>query len=231
MFTVTIATEKGGVGKTTLTTNLAVQALLAGKRVALLDADQLASLTKWRIKRVKESGKEDLVVDVANNEEKPQDLRDAVQSAREDGFDWLFIDTGAGVSLLPAVAIELADLVLLPCVPTEHNMDGMEETAEAIKKQGKPGFFVINRGRSKAMNDSCAVALTGEYGLPAVPTHRSHRWPIGDAEGMGLGLAEIISRDPSVERGKEEFRALWNWVVAQRDKLAAQPAEARRRAV
>ena len=43
MKTVLVASSKGGVGKTTTTTQRAAQAALAGKRTVLVDAEQCAS--------------------------------------------------------------------------------------------------------------------------------------------------------------------------------------------
>ena len=42
-----VAQQKGGAGKTTLVSNLAIAYLLEGKRVALLDTDPQGSLGKW----------------------------------------------------------------------------------------------------------------------------------------------------------------------------------------
>jgi hypothetical protein len=38
---------------------------------------------------------------------------------------------------------------------------------------------------------------------------------ISDAERTGTTLLEVASHDPSVEKGKQEFLALWEWLGAQ----------------
>ena len=147
----------------------------------------------------------------------PEKLRAAVDVARSDGLDWLFVDTGAGIAELPAIAAELADLVLIPCLGTANTMRGLAPTARLVKRLGKPGFFVVNRGSSgKAINDGCALALTSAYGLPAAAAHITSRTIIGALEDKGLALPEIDSVDSSTERGKEEFRALWRWLEEQK---------------
>lgn len=208
MYTVAFLAQKGGVGKTTLTLSIAVQAELGGKRSGVIDADPQASASGWFITR-KGHGKETPLVAAAAA---PELLRSAQADARDDGFDWLFIDTPAGVSELPATAAELADLVIIPCLPAILDMDAMAPTVKLARRSGKPTFFLVNRGRSKAINDECALALTSAYGLPALNTHISTRLPIPDAAQLGQTLPEFVSKDSSVAKGKEEFLALWTWL-------------------
>ncbi|MFP3121277.1 AAA family ATPase, partial [Rickettsia sp. R2] len=47
MYIITIASTKGGVGKSTFSLNLATALLNQGKKVALLDADAQGTVTKW----------------------------------------------------------------------------------------------------------------------------------------------------------------------------------------
>jgi chromosome partitioning protein len=212
MYTVALLAQKGGVGKTTLSLSLAVQAELAGKRAGVVDTDPQASASGWYLAR-KEHGRETPLVAAAVE---PELIRRAQADAREDGFDWLFVDTPPGVSELPATAADIADLLLIPCLPAILDMDAMAPTVKLARRIGKPTFFVVNRGRSKAINDECALALTSAYGLPAVNTHISSRLPIPDAARLGQALPEFESKDSSVTKGKEEFKALWKWLQKRR---------------
>lgn len=211
MYTIALLAQKGGVGKTTLTLTLAVQAEQAGQRAAVIDADPQATASSWFLTR-KQQGRATPVVASAPN---AATLRQAVADARDDGFDWLFIDTPAGVSELPATAADEADLLLVPCVPSVFNMDAMAPTVKLVRQSRKPAFFLVNRGRSKGINDECALALTSAYGLPAANTHISARLPIADAEREGLVLTELVSKDTSVVKGRQEVLALWKWLTKQ----------------
>lgn len=211
MYTVALLAQKGGVGKTTLALSLAVQAELAGKRAGVVDADPQASASGWFLTR-KGHGKGTPLVAAAAD---PALIRRAQADAKDDGFEWLFLDTPAGVSELPATAADVADLILIPCLPAILDMDAMAPTVKLAKRSGKPTFFLVNRGRSKAINDECALALTSAYGLPAANTHISTRLPIPDAAQLGQMLPEFVSKDTSVAKGKEEFVALWTWLQRQ----------------
>lgn len=51
MKSVLVASSKGGTGKTTIATQLAAQAALAGQRTVLVDADPQGSSTRWAERR------------------------------------------------------------------------------------------------------------------------------------------------------------------------------------
>ena len=53
MRTITLVTQKGGTGKTTLASSLALAAIEAGETVALFDLDPQKSLVGWGDKREK----------------------------------------------------------------------------------------------------------------------------------------------------------------------------------
>jgi hypothetical protein len=97
------------------------------------------------------------------------------------------------------------------------DMDAMGPTVKLVKESRKPAFFLLNKGRSKGINDDCALKLTSAYGLPATHTHVSTRLPIVDAGPSGQVLAELDpgNSDVSITKGKGEFRALWKWRAKQ----------------
>ena len=84
MNVITLASRKGGVGKSTLTAHLAAYAHLTGRRCMVVDADPQGSLTLWHSMRT-DNG---LVLQNA-----AQGINRLVASALLNGYQWMFIDT------------------------------------------------------------------------------------------------------------------------------------------
>src|SRR5262249_60502679 len=100
---VTLASTKGGVGKTTLASALAVRAAEECRRVALLDLDPQESLASWWTRRGKVKNPKLFEVDAT---------AEAVEVLRREGWQWDFIDTGPDRIGLVETGIARAKLVL-----------------------------------------------------------------------------------------------------------------------
>src|SRR4029450_4107726 len=85
---VVLLSQKGGTGKSTIATHLAVCAARDGKAVALFDIDPQASAAKWSDRRTVEGPP---VVRAGAAQ-----LPNLVQQAREQGADVILIDTAGG---------------------------------------------------------------------------------------------------------------------------------------
>ena len=84
METIGVLSRKGGVGKTTLATHLAVLAGLAGHRTVLIDTDPQRSATAWW--RLRDADTPQLV------ETTPGELKDILEAAAEGGVDVAVVD-------------------------------------------------------------------------------------------------------------------------------------------
>ena len=89
MKSVAFAAMKGGVGKTTLAVHLAVAALRAGERVAIIDTDPQASAAAWA--RIRGGGSPDVVPVPA------QRLTEALAAAEED-YSVVIVDSAPRAS-------------------------------------------------------------------------------------------------------------------------------------
>lgn len=107
MSVITVATSKGGAGKTTLAQLLA--GTLAGKgfRVAAIDADYNHSLADW----VRTFGRYPITIETELNETRIIPLAERLA----ESHDVVVIDTAGAAMQATVFAIGCADLVLIPC--------------------------------------------------------------------------------------------------------------------
>src|SRR5208337_1766418 len=119
MSIITIATTKGGAGKTTLARLILGRSALSGQKAAALDADFNHTLTDW----VSTVAKSPITVRHELDETKIVPL----VAELHDSHDILVIDTAGAASQATIFAIGCADLVLVPIAPSAADI------VEAIK--------------------------------------------------------------------------------------------------
>lgn len=199
MKTIVLAATKGGVGKTTLSTALAVRATADRKRVALIDLDPQKSLTEWWARRGEP------VNPYLHDDDM---LTEAVASLDAEGFDWLFIDTPPAFVDTINDAIEVADLVLIPTHASFLDITAIAAVAEAADESGKPAVIVLNAVEPRWKLTKSAPEFLNAEGYTVLDEKVVHRQAYVAAVTVG-------KTGPEVERdGKctEEIDALWNAV-------------------
>jgi chromosome partitioning protein len=142
---VVLLSQKGGTGKSTIATHLAVCAELKGKSVALFDIDPQASSYKWSKRRRENT----LPVIAATAAE----LSGLIKKAKGQAADLILIDTPGHADAASLHALSHADLVLIPCRPSAADLDAIEDTI-ALVKRAKPKKSAVE----ERMN-VCPIAL------------------------------------------------------------------------
>jgi chromosome partitioning protein len=135
MRVIALCASKGGVGKTTLASALAVRAAQDGSRVALLDTDPQRSLARWHELRGVPDNPRIVALDSAN---------EAVGLLLAEGWDYVVIDTPPAFLDHIANAISQADLVLIPCRASALDVEAVADVVGLCKEQGRPFAFVLN---------------------------------------------------------------------------------------
>jgi chromosome partitioning protein len=152
MNVITLASRKGGVGKSTLTAHLAAYAHLMGHRCMVVDADPQGSLTLWRSMRT-DNG---LVLRNA-----AQGINRLVASALLNGYQWVFIDTAPTTWLVVREAIRAATMVVIPVRPGFFDLAAVRETVTTAREFNKRYAVVINAAPVKREDkEAPAVALS-----------------------------------------------------------------------
>lgn len=195
---IAVLNQKGGAGKTTLSTNLARALQLGGEKVLLVDSDPQGSARDWNA-----AGNGELLPVIGLD--RPTLAKD-IQAIR-DNQDWIIIDGAPQIAELAVAAIKCADLILIPVQPSPYDVWACEDLVDIIKTRqevanGKPkAAFVISRViKNTQLSKEIGEALEG-YGLPVFkhftsqrvifPKSASNGSTVMDADESGEAAAEI----------------------------------------
>lgn len=198
MKTVTIASAKGGSGKSTITSALAVRASQETLQVAMMDLNfDQGSLTQWWIVRG-----QPMAPRLASNVENiPRDVKTLATE-----FDWLFIDTPPADMDLIEQAIAVADAVVVPVRSGFFDVIAVQSVIEMCRDHHRPFAFALNAvdGRYKTLTKQTVAAL-GDLG-PMFATHMSYR-------SQYIQALVIGKTGPEIEKElRPEIDKLWSEV-------------------
>ena len=207
MPTIAVISQKGGAGKTTLAIHLAAAAHEAGRVALIVDTDPQATASQWAAWR------EDRAPEVIDSP--PPRLAAKVAAARAQGAELIVIDTPPHADSAARAAMELADLVLIPCRPSAFDLAAIQTTAKLVQLLRKPAFVVFTAGAPNAprMYEEAGELVAG-YGTPAAPVLIPDRAAYRHASAQGATVMEL---EPT-GRAADDVRRLYAWTCRQLDK-------------
>ena len=187
MTVIVVANPKGGVGKSTLATNLAGYFAAEGEWVALADLDKQRSSHAWLSLRVDTLPKiEEWVIDIDTPAKPPKGLEKAV------------VDTPAGVhGNRLALALELADKVIVPLQPSMFDILATQD-------------FLAKLAKEKAVRKGAIqVGVVGGLDLPVLGFLRDTQNYVQLA-AHGLTIWDVAKS--RVEKDLEQWAPIIEWV-------------------
>jgi chromosome partitioning protein len=168
---IAILNQKGGVGKTTLATNIATKLYLNKYKVLLIDSDPQGSARDWHAA----GSREIPVIGI----DRPTLDKDIQKIAGQ--FDWVVIDGAPQLADMAISAIKCADIIIIPVQPSPYDIWASSDLVEIIKHrqqltEGKPkAYFCISRQiASTSLSKEIATVLEG-YDLPVMRSYTSQR--------------------------------------------------------
>ncbi len=203
MNVITVASRKGGAGKTTICAQLAAHAHAQGLRTLVIDADPQGSLALCNSLRSH-------ALPLATAE---RGIDRALALAMVDGIEWVFIDTAPTMWVVVQEAVRAATLVLIPARPGFLDLSAVRETVKCARERDKPYAVVLNacpvkRGQKEAPAVVHARAWLEKSKIPVWSGQVSQR------AGFVLSLSQGASagEDDARSLGAAEITKLWNAV-------------------
>lgn len=135
-YVITVAQQKGGVGKSTLAAHLAVAFAQQGYSTMLFDTDPQGTATHWHAQRKSN----DIGLIATSGWRLTRDL----SMARESN-DVIIIDCPPHAEMDIKVSVRAADLVLVPIQPSPADVWAVKETFNTISAESRQCMVVLNR--------------------------------------------------------------------------------------
>ena len=207
MKTLAIVSRKGGAGKTTLATHLAVAAESHGFATALFDLDPQASAAVWSDHR----GENFPAVVPAQAPRLPGLLA----QARQNEADLVILDTPPEADAIATEAAAHADAILIPCRPSALDLDAIGGSVRIARSAGKPFFVVVNAApvQGSEVEEMQTALKTADVAVAPVVLH--HRKAFSARMQEGRTAQEIEPRG----KAAAELRDLLLWVCEKVIKL------------
>jgi chromosome partitioning protein len=213
MRTIAFVTQKGGSGKSTIASSLAVAAHEMKEKVCVIDMDPQGSLTSW----AKTRGVNDIEV-VASGAARLPALLIALASK---GFMLAILDTPGAEGAASAAAMQVADLNIIPSRPSLFDLWASARTRAALKEVGGDFVFLLNQcplaHETARVQDG--IETLEEMGGLISPLILS-RVDYQEAARHGWGVTELDPNGPAAA----EMRGLWQSIARRLARGKAQPS-------
>lgn len=188
MKVISILNQKGGVGKTTLSVNLAAALKALNHSVLLVDADPQGSSLDWAAAR---EPAEPLFSVVSC----PKPTIHKTVADIGAGKDFVIIDGAPRVTDLARSCIMASDLVLIPVQPSPYDIWASQEVVSLIQeaviyKPELKAAFVINRKIPNTAIGRDVESVLAEFELPVLSTTIGQRVIFAESAACGLSVLE-----------------------------------------
>jgi chromosome partitioning protein len=207
---VAITNQKGGTGKSTLATNLAVCFAREGKEVLLIDSDPQHSALSWRADRPENTAQVQVVgLPVENLHHEARTLAEK--------FEVLLIDGGGRITTSARTAVSVADFVLVPTVPSKPDLLSTQEffklVLEDVASFRRVKSGIVLNLMTETILSRRAVEQVGTLPYPSFETLLHHYTAYREAYSLGLGVVEYEPRSKAAVEMEALFAELWEELV------------------
>ena len=212
---ISVANKKGGVGKTTIATNLACYLANSGYKVVLIDADEQASSMSFQEKRPDDAVQFQTVSIITRHI-----FREATKF---DSADYVILDVPAKDSIVSRNSMACADRVIVPVQPSQYDLLATKATLDILDEMADTkGDFKFSLLRNMVMpnpnfiitkeTDDILVKLKEVYGVGVFESSICHRVAYKNSAETGLSVAEM--KGEKYIKARDEFNNFYNEVLS-----------------
>lgn len=184
-----ILSQKGGVGKTTLATCLAVAAEQAGQKTAILDLDPQATAAFWSDVREADTPAVASIQAVR--------LGAIIKACEAEGTDLVIIDGAAVARDVAYQAAQHSDFVLIPTKTAVFDTMSMTHTLDIVKQLGRAAAVVLTFVPPQGQETADAIAAVEQLGATVCPVTIGNRKAYFRAQSSGLAVQEFEPAGPA----------------------------------
>ena len=205
-----ITNLKGGVGKSTITQNLAVCFAHLGFKTVIVDTDTNQNSLSWFGARDKDLPNIN-VVGVSESEA----LNKSVDNLHQD-YDIVLIDGTPNLSKMATRIILASNILLIPIRPSAQDFRTMDEFFKRYEdakefRDDIPAFFILNEfSEQKKVHEGILQQIEVSFNVPVLKSKLNSRVAYTEVSIIGKGVYEY-----SDEKAKKEMVNLTNEILTK----------------
>ncbi len=202
---IAVVAQKGGVGKTTVTQCLAVEALRQGLATAIIDADPQRSATEWGEQREAAQIDAPPVLPLGS-----KSLGSLVADLKKRGAAFVVIDTPPHSAPAINAALDVSTGAVMVTRPNPMDVRALEATWGIVSRMKKPSaaIFTQTPPGSRARALMLARGRLDELNIPNCPMPLTYTLSFPYAQAEALAVQE---REPT-SKARAEIAEVWSWL-------------------
>jgi len=192
---IAVANLKGGVGKSTIAQNLAVNLSSLGYRVSLVDTDvEQKSTIEWGSRRQARE-QSSLHIVLAQEDRLAREINDLGKA-----YDFVIVDGSPALSEVATKIMMVADLVVVPVMPSGNDYGALEkflarydDVRAMLESRGMTLELgvVLNGYNERIIVNRAVYEAIKKLEVRIFKTEIAHRAAYQEANLIGMGVAEL----------------------------------------